>query len=361
MLKRKWLFCLICLIVSGLFWLTSCHEQETAEEELQVTDNNGSEEESSSENIVAKEEKEEQLREEQLRKEVIESLSGLHEAKEDKGFFWPYYLNIPDNIEVGQAVNILVLPTSSPQQSDSLEYHKEYAEEVNNRLGNYFGQELKAITITPVLPRFKEHPYSDNIKYGWSDPQRLEEPTIKREEGQFYQFDLQTLSMIEDAREQFQEMGITTYEEFYMYGFSNGGVFTNRMLLLHPEKIMAAAFGGTGFPAVPVCSWNDIDLPYPTGIGGLEEITEKEFDQDEFNSTPVFAFRGSLDENDFYEFSRPPYVVAFGETPLERNKAAKEIYESVGSNVEFRFYDVEHEVSRLMYSDILDFFKKHMR
>ena len=51
------------------------------------------------------------------------------------------------------------------------------------------------------------------------------------------------------------------------------------------------------------------------------------------------------------------YVVAFGETPLERNKAAKEIYESLGSNIEFRFYDVEHEVSDLMYSDIFNFLK----
>ena len=348
---------MICLIVSGLFWLTSCHEQETEEEEFQVTDNNSdSEEESSSESIIDKLEKEQQLR-----KEVIEALSGLHEAKEDKGFYWPYYLYIPDNIEIGQTVNILVLPTSSPQQSDSLEYHKEYAEMVYEGQGNLFGQELKVITITPVLPRFKEHPYSDNIKYGWSDPQQLKEPTIRREEGQFYQFDLQTLSMIEDAREQLQEMGITTYGKFYMYGFSNGGAFTSRMLLLHPEKIMAAAFGGIGFPSLPVYRWDDVYLPYPTGIGGLEEIIEKDFDLEEFNSTPVFAFRGSLDENDFYEFSRPPYVVAFGETPLERNKAVKEIYESLGSNVEFRFYDVEHEISDLMYSDIFNFFKNHMR
>lgn len=357
MLRIKWLFCLICLIISGVFWLTGCYEQDTVEEELNIIDDNGdSKEESSGESIVERLEQEQQLRE-----EVIEALSGLHEAKEDKGFYWPYYLYIPDNIAIGQAVNILVLPTSSPQQSDSLEYHKEYAEVVYEWLGNLFGQELKTITITPVLPRFKEHPYSDNIPYGWSDPQRLKEPTIRREEGQFYQFDLQTLAMIEDAREQLQEMGIKTYGKFYLYGFSNGGVFTSRMLLLHPEKVQAAAFGGTGFPSVPVSSWDDVNLPYPTGVGGLEEITGKEFDLEEFKSTPIFVFRGSLDENDFYEFSRPPYVVAFGATPLERNKAAKEIFESVGSNVEFRFYDVEHEITDLMYSDVFSFFKTHMR
>ena len=156
-------------------------------------------------------------------------------------------------------------------------------------------------------------------------------------------------------------MGIETYEKFCIYGFSNGGVFTSRMLLLHPEKIQAAAFGGTGLPSLPLSSWDDVYLPYPAGTGGLEEITGKEFDLEEYNSTPVFVFRGSLYENDFYEVSRPPHVVAFGEAPLERNKAAKEIYEDIGSNVEFHFYDMEHEINNLIYSDIFKFFETYMR
>ena len=70
-----------------MLWLTGCYEQEAVEEDLNVIDNNGDiNDENSDESIEKKLEQEQQKR-----KEVIEALSGLHEAKEDKGFYWPYY------------------------------------------------------------------------------------------------------------------------------------------------------------------------------------------------------------------------------------------------------------------------------
>jgi hypothetical protein len=53
---------------------------------------------------------------------------------------------------------------------------------------------------------------------------------------------------------------------FYLYGHSAGGQFTVRYMVMHPERIKGAVISAAGRYA-----WPDPDVPWPNGMGRLQE------------------------------------------------------------------------------------------
>jgi len=60
-------------------------------------------------------------------------------------------------------------------------------------------------------------------------------------------FDLLLLAMLDEVADFWP--GIQT-EKVYMMGFSRGGQFIHRFLLLHPERLYAVSIGAPGRPTM---------------------------------------------------------------------------------------------------------------
>jgi pimeloyl-ACP methyl ester carboxylesterase len=82
--------------------------------------------------------------------------------------------------------------------------------------------------------------------------------------------------MIDDAVAREAKAGLRFDRRVLMYGFSASGMFTNRFVFLHPDRVLAAAYGSPGgWALAPVTSWQGAFLPYPVGIGDIKALTGK--------------------------------------------------------------------------------------
>lgn len=277
---------------------------------------------------------------------------------DNKGFFWPYYLYIPEDIKPGQQCTILVVPNNSGFVSDSYQAHKEAAKSMIKYTTQY-ADALGCPLLVPAFPRWQS--------IGDVYTHALDRDTMLIQSGDLKRLDMQLLSMIEDARKILGERNLETDHRVMMLGFSASGMFTNRFTLLHPESMKAAAIGSPGgWPTVPVGEHHGIELPYPIGIHDIEEITGKGFSLDQYRSIPQFFYIGSVDTNDSVPFrdsysSQHCEIITdlFGKTPVERWPLAEMIYKNAGCTAEFRMYHgVGHEINEEMEQDIIAFFQE---
>ena len=80
--------------------------------------------------------------------------------------------------------------------------------------------------------------------------------------------------MIDDARARQRQRGLRFDKRVLIFGFSASGMFTNRFVFLHPDRVKAAAFGSPGGWAIePVSSWKGFALPYPVGVSDFKAVS----------------------------------------------------------------------------------------
>jgi predicted peptidase len=287
----------------------------------------------------------------------------LIEKLPEKGFNYPYYLFIPDNIADDKELTLIIEPNNSGFLSDDLDKHLEKAQRIATLdfyAGNYVARNLQLPLLVPVFPRSESqrHTYTHS----------LDRDVMLEKDTDLERLDLQLLAMIEDARERLMEMGYEIDEQFFITGFSASGTFANRFTALHPEKVKAVAAGGiNGLLFLPLEEIDGIKLNYPVGTSDFKELFGKNFNIEEFNETPQFLFMGAMDDNDAIPFAdafdQPEreviYQILGREMQPLRWENCQRIYKTEGVNAKFRTYeDIGHEQPDLIKDDLVEFFEK---
>ena len=300
-------------------------------------------------------------------------------ADEGKGFYWDYILYVPNEIDKNNKdyiKNMLVIPNNTGYLSD--EYEEHYQEAKNTHLYYFVARELKTPLIIPVFPRPrtiegapKDFNYYTHI---------LDRGTMKLEIEEYERLDKQLISMIDHSQNILENKGLNLKQEVLMWGFSASGHFINRFVMLHPERIQAAAYGGFSEIILPLTEMEvngEVkDLIYSVGISDIEKIIGKSFNEEAYKNIPQYITRGKADYNDHLlnedkkvkdliieVFDTEP---AYGDTLedakliIDRHKLAKEVYEEKGVLAEFEFYeDLGHDISEKMMNNMIGFLKEN--
>lgn len=276
-------------------------------------------------------------------------------AKPESGFLWPYYLSIPSTL--GHRAILLVIPNNTGTADDDPAVHDAVAN-MDAIAWSGFAGNLKSPLLIPTFPR----PYTQWRIY----TQALDRDSLLTEIEELKRIDLQLLSMIDDAIDRLLNMGIVVDEKVFMMGFSAAAMFTSRFSTIHPQRIKAAAIGASGYPIVPVESWEGEELRYCVGIADLYDLTGIVFDSETFKSIPMYFFVGDQDSNDpvayndgFDQEDRDLIYALFGDTVIGRWPKIQEVYNTVGCDSDFVIYKgVGHQFTTQMINDVEVFFKK---
>jgi dienelactone hydrolase len=283
-------------------------------------------------------------------------------ANPEKGFYWDYYLLIPDSLkELNLNTPIFVLPNNTGTVNDSIEIHEK---SVLDHL-QYFGVIVKMLhtpMLVPVFPR----PRTNWKIYTHA----LDRDVMTTDIKELNRLDLQLISMINDARELLKKKGITVQDKIFIMGFSASGQFANRFTLLHPELVKASAVGSPGgMPMVPVKIFNGKPLRYPIGIDDFSAVTGSEFNSSEARNVDIDFFLGDQDKNDavvyrdaFEEEDEDLIMKNFGTSLQERWEKCRKIYEENNfTRAKFTLYPgVDHKITQQMKEDLIKFFISHL-
>ena len=287
------------------------------------------------------------------------------DANPKKGFYWPYFLYIPSVIKSN---HFLVVPNNSGKNDNfSIIEQMALTREVNDH-------EKWAITLgmpllVPVFPR------PDNETDGTIASQYLGRGTLEsiwcKKYTDLCRQDLQLIAMIDDARVRLKDMGINIADDVFIWGYSATGMFSSRFVILHPDRVKAAAFGGNGWTTVPIDKWEGVTFPFPYGIGDLENLTDQPFDLGAFCKVSIFSYMGELDNNGWAmpwyignKYNRvgiyKSIISKFGNTSTALINSAKTIFDNVGCIDTFKIYPgMSHQYFPESESDVLNFFIQH--
>lgn len=280
----------------------------------------------------------------------------------EKGFHWPYYLYIPDDLDAAARQILLVEPNNSGFANNDLEPHRDKAERIATRdyyLGNFTARALKIPLLVPVFPRSEDQ---------WRVYTHALDRDVMLQKGtDLERIDLQLIKMVDHAREKLHQRGIETNKKIFMTGFSASGTFTNRFALLHPDKLLGVAAGGlNGLLMLPADSLEHQALIYPLGTADKMLFDGNIFMEKEFQMLPQYYFMGQNDENDAipYEdaFDQPErdiiYSIIGQQMQPLRWQFCCDFYRSHGVNADFKTYpDTGHEHPDLVKADVVLFFK----
>ena len=284
------------------------------------------------------------------------------EANPEKGFYWPYYLVIPEVIQ--QPGTLLVEPNNTGTWGDDPWFHESAALSLLRWRGT-FAVELGCPLLIPVFPR-PQNPAAPEP--GGIYVHALDRYSLSDQWSGLERIDLQIVAMIDDALERLETMGHSMDTRVFMMGFSASGAFTSRFSILHPERLKAAAAGSPGgWPLAPVASWQSTQLPYPMGVQDVLDLTGEAFDQGAFQQVPLYIYVGGSDTNDALDFrgmstAQADAIKQLFNYPNDRLLAnrwplAESMYTSVGANATFVVYPgVGHTITEQMFEDLLNFF-----
>lgn len=284
-------------------------------------------------------------------------------AVPSKGFTYPYYLYVPAELQSPEARKrkhaILVLPNNTGKVSDDFSVHEA---DVKKRIASApaVASALQVPVLMPVFPR----PETDWKIY----TQALDRDTMVTDKKEYRRLDLQLVAMIDHARELLSARKLKVDKRVLLNGFSAQGMFVNRFVFLHPDRVKAAAIGSPGgWPIAPVSTYKNHRLRYPIGIADLQAVAGQKLDMDRLRKVPLFVFVGDKDDNDSVVFGdsyddedRAVIIPLFGKLPVDRWETIKSLYRDAGLNAEFKLYPgVGHTVTLEMRDEIRAFLLKH--
>ena len=286
-----------------------------------------------------------------------------------KGFHWPYYLCIPDNLSTRSI--LLVEPNNTGTWSDDIAVHDQAALNLL-RWRSDFALQLDVPLLVPTFPRPINPPAPEAGGIYTHALDRYTLLTTATVDGRSIQrIDLQLIAMIRDAQARLAGMGFRLDSKIFMMGFSASGAFTSRFTLIHPEIVRAAAPGSPGgWPLAPVSSWKGTTMRYPVGVADLRSLVGAALDVEAVRKVPQYIYVGDLDRNDALDTRSFPQAETDAICALldcrpepyisNRWPIAEDIYTSVDMFNEFVIYPgVAHTISAEMFSDLLNFFRRH--
>ena len=285
------------------------------------------------------------------------------EAQAEKGFSYPYYLYVPAALRSPeaqkQAHSLLVIPNNTGKLNDDLAFHEEDVKKRVRQNGAILDK-MNVIVLMPVFPR----PAKDATIYTHS----LDRDVMLTDRKEYRRLDLQLAAMIDHAQARLAAERIATERQVLMMGYSASGMFVNRFVFLHPERVKAAIVGAPGGWAIaPTASYNNKNLTFPVGTSDFKEVSGKKFDLKRVRQVPLFMILGGKDTNDAvpmgdaYDKRESTLVLElFGKTPVERWSKTETLYRDNKLNATFKLYpDATHALTPEMRDDMIAFIAKY--
>ena len=274
-----------------------------------------------------------------------------------EGFNFPYYLLIPQGINLDKSIHLLVEPNNTGVGSNFVSLDKNTKDAIETSSASSVARKLKIPVLMPVFPRPGGTLYTH----------ALDRETLLIREGNLKKIDLQLIAMMAHAQKLLRHNKVKINEKIFMNGFSASGTFTNRFAILHPTVVRAVATGGiNSIPTFPTERWNDVTMRYPVGIADVKEIADIDFDEVAYKGVSQYIYMGAIDDNDTL-----PYRDAYDEADAELVKnligvkmmpdrwhLSQSIYKALGIPAQFVTYnDTGHEIKDEMIDDITAFFE----
>jgi pimeloyl-ACP methyl ester carboxylesterase len=279
-------------------------------------------------------------------------------ANPAKGFHSAYFLFVPARISNAR-LPLIVIPNNSGFTSDDPKaFEKDALKTICNQWRSR-ATRLGVAALVPAFPRPRDV-YTHSLSRA---AMTTTVPTLCRP-------DLQLIAMIDDAVAREAKAGLRLDHRVLMFGFSASGMFTNRFVFLHPDRVLAAAYGSPGgWALAPVQSWQGTFLPYPVGIGDLKTLTGVSFNLKAVAKVPQFLFLGTADANDavvygdsFDQQARKLIFDKFGATLMARWPYTEQFYAEYLPNVTLKLYPgIGHEYSPEMDADVMAFFSLRVK
>ena len=275
------------------------------------------------------------------------------------GYSFPYVLYVPAKPLTKGFPYLIVEPNNNPDDA-GLSAKEQLARVVITArmdyasLGHVLADTFEAPLLMPVFPR----PLTDDRTIDL-DTHSLTREAMLVASGPLYRVDLQLIAMAAETREQLARCGLKLADKFVIEGFSASGVFTNRFVMLHPDRVAAAAYGGTcGFLMLPVSERDGFTLNYPLGTADYERFAGKSFDRQAFDSVPQFAYAGARDTDPDRDCVGKPDSFSDDDSAIIRRLVGgdvpdrwlktKALFHSLGSGVQIERYP---ELAHAWYDD----------
>jgi poly(3-hydroxybutyrate) depolymerase len=192
--------------------------------------------------------------------------------------------------------------------------------------------EHRAAVLVPLFPA------------GMDDPNDLDAYKMLEQDG--VRYDLILLSMIDEAAQRW----CIDAGPFFVHGYSGGGQFVLRLLLLHPERLSAVSIGAPGRITRP-----DPQVDWWEGIRDVESRFGRQFRPAAVARVPTQIVIGSSDND--------PATVApspGGADRLARARTLKRDLDELGSEVRFDVVDEVAHDGRQVISVVKDFLRNHL-
>jgi hypothetical protein len=231
----------------------------------------------------------------------------------DKGFYWPYYLSVPNGLT--NPAHLFVAPNNTGYDAYDHVLHDVTARETLYwQTGIVHNWPLSSPILVPTFPRYP------GLYFQSLGPVAFR----KHDEKELRRMDLQLVAMLEDAKERLRSADHKIYDKVLMMGFSASGSFTNMFSFVHPEIIRACSIGG-GIPIVlyregPAWKFR------AEKVYNFETLTGNPFNLAAYRKVPQYIYIGDQDGN----YNIDDWEYAKGKYGLMRADAQFEIYSGVG-------------------------------
>ena len=301
--------------------------------------------------------------------ENVENRITVVEKNEGKGFFWPYFLYIPDEIKYENPP--LLVSTNNCSRSDDFDFV--YNEAKKDFLSLIeIADEYGIPCVLCALPRFSNN--FPGMNRGENDAwvvnvQALTRTALLTDVTALKRIDEQVKYMILDAFSRLDAKGIQNSGKCAMFGFSASADFANRFSILQPELVELIIAGDpSDWYTLPISEYKGRTLRYPIGVSDIIQLTGQEFNRQEYNDIAKFFFTGDSDAHDpilyidniDYE-DRMTFFRLFGTDIMEKYYINEKLLREAKCNFEFRVYPgTAHQFSDEMREDALDFFRRYI-
>lgn len=289
-------------------------------------------------------------------------------ANPAKGFYFPYFLEVPVTFTSDYSKYLMVIPNNTGYVN-SVKFAEDVLErdDYENRIGLSIVGSLGMPLLIPAFPR----------ENGMIDTHLLDTETIKLTKiesdklglGNLVDIEKQLVAMFNDAKAQFKANGITLNEKMVMDGFSSSGKFVNRFSMIYPE-LVEIVISGTGqtAPMLPYDKINNKTLNYPLGIADFKTLFGKDFNLDAYQKIKQFWYVGEYDRNEILDY---PDSFTTQEASLMRSYLGNEMTQRWVSTEKYMndkkvsiqlhtYKNIGHEVTELIDVDLVNFIKANL-
>jgi len=150
---------------------------------------------------------------------------------------WSYLLHVPEDYRGEEPLPLLVTVHGATRTAEKF-----------RDLFVDFAEQHRCVVMAPMFPM------------NTSDLSSVH--NLKEIDFDGTRFDRALLDMVDEVAEAWA----LDAERFGLFGFSAGGQFAHRFLMLHPDRLAAVSIGAPGRLTRP-----DLDVPWPDGLGGAAE------------------------------------------------------------------------------------------